>query len=381
MQNRFKILFIASKRNIGLSYYYTQLGITLKNVGNKIILVSSNKQEEPNLFDKIKKAKIPHYKLSSLDTLKIKTLIVEAKKLGKILDTEKIDIIHGNGIHHLIYAFLASKIFSNRRKPKKIIVTLHSYLHGTPLEKLTLLIESILINLLADKAIPVSKSFTKKLIHYGVNPKKIQTIYNGVTLKTFQNINNFILPIKPSSSLLIAYSATHEPRKGHIYLIQAFSIVLKEFPNAKLVLTGKGPLTKNLKHLAKKLKIEKNIIFTGQIPYKDLYNLLHNINIFVFPSLAEICPIAVLEAMAAGKPIVATNVGGIPEIVKQNINGILVQPKNPEKLASAIIEIAKNPKKAEIMGQKSRKIVEENFNLTKIVENITNCYRKIKKDF
>ncbi len=378
---KFKVTFIASKSGIGLSRYFANLAIALKKAGNNIILVSSYNQEEQNLFEEIKEAKIRHYKLSELHHIRIKPLITEAKKLGKIIDREKPSIIHTNGFRHLIFVLLALKFFSKEKKVR-IVVTIHSFLHGTPYEKLALLIEALLINLFTDLAIPVARSTALKLIKYGAHPSKLVPIYNGVELKIFSGDNDdtqlSFLPINLSQpSLLIGYFAELIPRKGHKYLIKAFPKVLREFPNAILILTGKGPEINNLKQLANALDIKNSIIFTGRIKYRNLYRLLKRIDIFVFPSLSEICPLAILEAMAAGKPIVATNVGGIPEIVKHNVNGILVPPKDPEKLADAIKELARNPEKARMMGEKSRELAEEKFSLDKIASIITRCYNLI----
>jgi len=249
---RNNVLFIASKKDVGLSYYFTHLAIAVKKTGNNVILISTHNQEEYGLFKEIEKAKIKHYKLKELDRIRIRTLITEAKKLGRIIDQEKVNVIHVNGFRHLLFAFLALKFFS-KEKRAKIVVTIHSFLHGTPYEKLALLIEGLLINFLADLAMPVAKSVATKLIQYGAHSNKIFPVYNGVDIRIInkrndEDIQSSFLPINmPKSSLVIGYFAKLIPRKGHKYLIKAFSKVLREFPNAKLVLTGEGQEMNNLK--------------------------------------------------------------------------------------------------------------------------------------
>jgi len=129
-----------------------------------------------------------------------------------------------------------------------------------------------------------------------------------------------------------------------------------------------------LEFFSRRLNIEKKILFTGKIEHRAVYELLNKIHIYAFPSLAELFPYSILEAMAAGKPIVATEVGGIMEIIENGKTGILVQPGNPEELAKAIEEFINNPTKAKQMGETCRRLIEERFALSKIAYYLTRSY-------
>jgi glycosyltransferase involved in cell wall biosynthesis len=379
------VLFIASKRNVGLSIYFAKLATALKRAGNNIILISASIQEEPNLFKKIENTKIKHYKLDGLDHIEIKTLTRKAQKLGKIIDQENIDMVHVNGIRHLLYAFLASRLFA-RKKNTKIVVTIHSILHGTPYMEVALLIESALINFCANMALPVCKSTALKLKNHGTLSSRMTTVYNAVDLRSTRRPEKtacqdkfFFGALSPKPTITIGCCAELIPRKGHIYLIQAFFKILREYPDARLILTGSGTLENYLKKLCRELKIDNSVTFTGKINYENLRQLLEKIDIYAFPSLSELFPLAILEAMAAGKPIVATDVGGIHEAMEDGKNGILVPPKNPQRLAEAIIELIRNPEKAKRMGEENRKTAMERFSMEKIAAQITKCYELVTK--
>jgi len=300
--------------------------------------------------------------------------------MGKIVDYYNVSVIHAQGIHQLVVAFLASKIFS-RRKKIGIVVSTHSTLAGSSYENATLFIESLVLNICADLVLPVAKSVANQLVNFGLIPNKAVIIYNGIDLKLLDEIVYSDEPtfpwsagIKSSSHRLIGYFARLVPNKGHAHLIKAISEVAREYPNVNLLLAGDGPLRRQMEGLAKRLGIEKRILFTGKVGHKTIYKILKEVDIYAFPSSAELFPYAILEAMAAGKPIVATNVGGVPEVIKDGETGLLIQPRNPKSIADGIRTLITNPMKAEQMGKKCRKLIEKKFALRKIAHDLTRCY-------
>ena len=379
--NKFNVLFMASSNNVGLTFNLARLAIALKKFGHKVIVVSEPKEEEKGLFDELKSRGVEWYTECAIDHLSINKTFNAARSMGKIIDECDIEVIHAQGIRHLLVAFLASKIFC-RKKKIGIVVNIHSTLHGKPYENVALLVESFLLRTCADLAISVAKSVANKLVKFGLSSNKVVTVYNGIDLELFDEIRCgdeylSLLPadLKSCLFIVVGYFASLISRKGHKYLIEAISEVSKEFPNIRLVITGSGPLRDKLKILSKNLGIEKKVLFTGKIEYKYLYQLLNKIDVYAFPSLAELFPFAILEAMAAGKPIVATRVGGMPEAIRDGENGILVPPRDYKSLADGIKRLIKNPTEAERMGKKSRKLVEEKFDIQKIAYDLSECYR------
>lgn len=378
--SKFNVLFIASGRNMGLSFNFTRLAIALKIFGHEVTVVSETGEEEKGLLEELNCRGIKHYTLLGLDAISIKNMVNAARTMGKIIDCKNVDVVHAQGIRQLIVAFIASRIFSHRKKIA-IVASTHTTLAGSPYENATLLVESFLLNICADLATPVAKSVANRLVNFGLIPNKVVTVYNGIDLELIDEVLRSdeyppLLPddLKRSSIIVVGYFARLYHNKGHEYLIRAISGVSKEFPNIRLIIAGDGPLRGKLEDLSRQLGIEEKVLFTGKIEHKSVYELLKRIDIYAFPSSAELFPFAILEAMAAGKPIVATSVGGVKEVIKDGETGILVPPREYAALAEGIKELIKNPLRAEQMGKKSRRLVEENFSLHKIAYDLTKCY-------
>jgi len=378
---KFSVLFMASGRNMGLTFNLSRLAIALKEIGHKVVTVSELGEEEKGLAEELKRKGIAHYTFYGLDALSLKNTVKAARTIGKIADYENVDVVHVQGMRQLIVAFLASRIFSPGKKVA-IVASTHSILAGTPYEKATLFIESLLLNLCADLAMPVSKLLANRLIDCGLIRNKVVVVYNGIDSKLVEETlckdhddRSLLLgKVKFSSDILIGYFARLVPNKGHEYLIDAISKVSKDHPNVKLLIGGDGPLKHELKSLSKQLGVEEKVVFVGKIEHKTVYKLLKRVDIYVFPSSAELFPYAILEAMAAGKPIVSTHIGGVPEIIKNGETGFLVPPKDQDKLADGIRKLIEKPKEAEQMGRNGRKLIEEKFTLGKIADDLTKCY-------
>jgi len=144
-------------------------------------------------------------------------------------------------------------------------------------------------------------------------------------------------------------------KKGLIYLVKAMPIVFKKIPNCTLTIVGDGPLKKSLEENVKNLNIENKILFVGYKIGKEKVNLLESSDILVVPSIKtkdndeEGLPVVLMEGLATGKAIIATRCGGIPEIIKDQYNGLLINQKSSKELAEKIIYLLKNPIKSRIL--------------------------------
>jgi glycosyltransferase involved in cell wall biosynthesis len=232
----------------------------------------------------------------------------------------------------------------------------------------------------ADKIIAVSE-FTKKTITstYHIPSSKIHVVYNGIYPALYNCSKTEIKQTKTTYNVenmpTILYVGRIEPRKGLVFLLKAFVLLSKDI-QCRLVIAGSGNQTL-LKKLAEKLRITEKIVFIIDIDDVALKHLYNACDVFVLPSLLEGFGLTILEAMAAGKPVVATNVGGIPEIMKNNIHGKLVEPKNPVQLSKALGFYLKNPKIAKKMGEHNRKYVTENFSWIKTASETALLYKTL----
>ena len=215
-----------------------------------------------------------------------------------------------------------------------------------------------------------------------VDKEKICVIPNGIKLERFLNIPPPHL-FKKDYDLgrnVVLFIGRLAPVKGIQYLLKAAPQVLREVPNTFFVIVGSVShdynFQKELEKLCRKLGVDDKVIYTGFISDDELLKAYSAANVFVLPTLREGLSIATLEAMASGKPVVASNVGGLPSIVKDGVTGFLVEPKNEGQLADSIIKLLLNEKLAREMGDNGKKMVED-YSWERIAEETEKVYRMV----
>jgi len=374
-----KVAYVASSLGRGLKFHFAHLAVALHEKLPNLVVISGPGEQDRELFRKLKQERIRCYVDPCVDEPSLGNLVKGIGFFRQIMNHEKIDIMHVQSMYCLFLVFLSSKILFGSRKPK-ILCTVHGFLQGRRFQKVGLFLGSLFMDVCANSIIPVAEATAGKLIKCGLLRSKVKVIHNGIDCRVFDETtvdsktsflnSNF----KESSEILLSYCANLIPRKGHKYLIMALSEVLREHPTVRLTLTGDGPLKDELIDLTRDLGNSKNVHFTGRVSYEELYRLLAMTDIYVFPSLSESFPFAILEAMAAGKPIVATDVGGVSEAVSDGVNGRLVPPGDPKSLAQAIVELLSDPNRAREMGESSRALAEEKFHLARIAYELARFY-------
>lgn len=212
-----------------------------------------------------------------------------------------------------------------------------------------------------------------------INYDRIRVIYNGIDLSKFsKNVDKEVIRNQLGvyqGDLVIGIIANLKPYKGHADLIEALPRIVSVFPKVKLVAIGRDDgIAKELTKQAKTLGVEDAVILTGE---KDnVSDLIHVFTLLVSASHEEGFSNVILEAMAAGLPVVATDVGGNPEAVNDQITGLLVPPKNPAALAAAINQILNNPTEGKLMGIRGRQRVEDLFSNEAMVQKTKAFYRE-----
>src|SRR3972149_8851754 len=240
-----------------------------------------------------------------------------------------------------------------------------------------------ILSKITDKIVAVSEDVKEDIIRYdSIDSSKIEVIPNGIDVERFNPEKN-TTDIRKEFSLedddiVIGFIGRIVPAKGLEYLLNALPYLKEEFKSIKLLIVGEGSLVEELKERAKKNNIFDNILFIGR--RRDIPEILASINIFVMPSIAEGLPNALLEAMAMGKPIVTTEVGGIPEIVKNGFNGLLVPPRDTLSLSKAIKRFLGNDRLAAKLGQAARDLVHDNLSIKAIAQKWQSLYVSILKE-
>jgi len=216
----------------------------------------------------------------------------------------------------------------------------------------------------------------------GIDAGKINVVYNGVDIDKFNTNGGAAAKAVRESfafggkDVIIGSVARFDPVKNLNVLVIAFSKLQKELlKRCKLLLIGDGPELTKLKKMVNELNLTERVIFAGM--RQDIPICLKCMDIYVQPSIFENIPNSLLEAMATGLPVVATNVGGIPEIVKDRETGLLVGLKDSGELVRSIETLSSNPDARREMGEKGRECVLNNFSIKKMVSGYENLYNEI----
>ncbi|MEM4222080.1 MAG: glycosyltransferase family 4 protein [archaeon] len=235
----------------------------------------------------------------------------------------------------------------------------------------------------AYRIISVSEAAKWDICMYpGIDPDKIEVIHNGIDVEKFK-------PVEPSLrdgfldglDYLVLFTGRLIPQKGVHYLLKAFPEVLKEYPKTRLVICGRGNSLKSLMLKAKKFGISKNVIFPGFIPDEKMPALYSSCDVYVLPSLWEVLPFSLLEALACGRPLVATDAGGNPEIVDNGVNGFIVPKRSSAALAEKLNILLGDKTLREKMGKKSREIALKKFDWEIISKKTIDFYERVLREF
>ncbi len=234
----------------------------------------------------------------------------------------------------------------------------------------------------ADKIIAVSAASKTDIAEYGIDPEKIVVIHNGVDTEFYKpSTPSFQDEYKNGFDNLLIFVGRIIQQKGLTNLIDAFPRVLKEHPKTGLLIVGKGKLKKQLREKVKKMDLEKNIIFPGFIPEDKMPELYSSADIFVLPSLWEVLPIALLEALASGAPLLASNAGGNPEIVEMGSNGHIFEKGNVDMLVEKLNMMLSDKEGRMQMGKRSRQCALEKFDWEIIKDKTLSFYKGAMDDF
>lgn len=298
------------------------------------------------------------------------------KQVLQFVKDEKIDMIHAHGTRAYSNVFWAAK-----RLKLPMVYTVHGWsfhidqkLHIRKFREMT---ERLLTHN-ADTTICVSKSNEQDGIKR-FNMKRSTVIYNAVDFTKFDRSNTFSdlrqqIGIDASKTV-IGYIVRITKQKDPFTMLQAMKLVCEQSKDIILLMVGDGDLKDEAIQLAKDLKIDDQVIF---LPFRtDIPNVLNAIDIYCLPSLWEGFPIGILEAMAMGKPVVASPVDGTFEMVRNGETGILVEQQKPKELAEALLHLHHHPELRKKIIEKAFVYVTSNFGIKKMVKEVEAVYEKL----
>jgi len=292
-----------------------------------------------------------------------------------IIRKEKIDILHLHGYGSADFGVLAAKITGIRCIVHEHFVDPYYPSYQRPLD--------YFLSPRADMGIAICESVKDFMVNKRYFKRdKVKVIFNGIPIDNFvtQSDNKIINEKEklglPEGYKIIASIGRLDEQKGNCYFIKAADILLKKQYKLKFLIVGDGPLMNSLKKQAEELNIKNDIIFTGH--YHDIPLLQSMLDIQVFPSIWEGTTLTIFEAFAMSLPVVSTNVDGLGEVVKNEVNGLSVPSKDPQLFAEAIEKLINNPAKAHFLSNNAKNEVAK-YDIKLCVRNIERIYEELLK--
>jgi N-acetyl-alpha-D-glucosaminyl L-malate synthase BshA len=299
----------------------------------------------------------------------------------------KPDLLHAHYAYPEGWVAFLAKISSKYHIP--LIVTLHGYDilveptlgYGIRLcERYDALVRHVLNN--SDLVLVASKAVFDEAVKLVNNIQKLHIIPHGVDIQRFNpNINgSYVKQLYGGEDKQIVLTIARNFKiKGIEYLLLAIKQILSFRKDILFIIGGYDKLSKYYEFLSAKLDISKYVVFTGKIPRDVVPQYYAASDVVVVPSLQEAWGLVATEAMACGKPVVASRVGGLPDQIIDGYNGFLVPPRDPKALADRILYLLENPSEAKRMGLNGRKLAVERFDIEKRVDKIVKLYQELVK--
>lgn len=229
------------------------------------------------------------------------------------------------------------------------------------------------------RVVTISERIREEVIRSGVPPEKVTCVRSAVEAERWAGPGDRgrFLEVAAASEgdRVLGVAAQLIERKGHRTLLAALPGILAAVPSVRVVFLGQGPLEDELRQEAERRGVAERVTFAGFVP--DLPRILSCLDILVHPARMEGLGVILLQASAAGVPMVAARAGGIPEAVRDDVNGLLVPPGDPSALATAVVRILLDPSLAQRLGAGGRRLAEQEFSVGAMVRGNLSVYREV----
>jgi glycosyltransferase involved in cell wall biosynthesis len=350
-----KILHLISSTGLfGAERVVLELSQSLKKIGHTPIVGAIENTYNPNV-QIVREAK----KLG-LDTIifpcESKFDQTTIRNISYFLRQKGIHLVHTHGYKSNFFGLLSSD------KKTRLISTNHNWLTSSTKLKFFRFFDALCLRRF-HRIVAVSTQVKHEMLKLRLSPNKITVIHNGIALERFETQKDILqikkrLKIDPKAKI-IGTIGSLTPEKNHEQILRATEILMKVRAPIQSLIVGTGPLKTHLEQVINHRKIANNVILAG---YRtDIPELLSIMDIFLLPSYTEGLPMVILEALASKKPVIASEVGGVPEIIRHNISGYLITPGDVFTLTSRISELLNNPREANRLAANGHNIVKRQF--------------------
>jgi glycosyltransferase involved in cell wall biosynthesis len=277
------------------------------------------------------------------------------------------DIVHAHGYKADIYAYLAL-----RGTATPLVSTCHTWYDNNLLVTLYGMADRLVLRNYA-AVVAVSDDVKQRLLKAGLRKDKIHLVRNGIDLRPFDNAQPSLRSgTQANSPAIVGLVGRLSIEKGVDIFLHAAARVLAELPSTKFVVVGEGPDRDKLESLIDDLKIRESVSMLGR--RDDMPSVYASLDIMVSASRQEGLPMAILEGMASRLPLVATAVGEVPTVVFDGRTGVLLPPEDPRLLASAIVDLLRNPAERERLASAARKLIEDEFSADRMTADYLRVY-------
>jgi glycosyltransferase involved in cell wall biosynthesis len=357
------LLVVDSLEMGGAERQVVELAVALLRKGYGITVACSVAGE---LADALERADVPVRPLLKR-LVKRRLSLAYAWRLRQLLKRENFDLVHAH-----IYASIAAAAIATLGMDVPLVITEHT---EASWQRRRARWVSRWIYSRVERIIAVSTSIRRRLIERDdVHPDLITIVPNAMT-STSEPLADASLPTELRKRPLVGVVARLQPEKGVEYFLRAAARVAAKFPEAHFVVAGDGPLRQELVALSEDLGLRERVHFLGF--RSDASKLMESLDGLVVPSLTEGSPLVTLEAMAAGVPVVASAVGGIPDQIRHDREGLLVPPGDAAAISDALLTLLRDPARASRLGEAARRRAASRFSHDTMVRRIEDVYRDV----
>jgi glycosyltransferase involved in cell wall biosynthesis len=321
-----------------------------------------------------------HRALEQLDEARVRFLPLGRRRkldlwiwarLARFLRHERVDVLHAHKFGSNVWGTLVGRM---ARVP---VVLAHEHTWSYQGQPLRRFLDREVVARGATRFIAVSREDRRRMTDVeGIDPDRTLFIPNGVPASpppTGRDVRA-MLGIRPGAPV-IGLVGVLRPQKAISVLVHAAAVLRDEWPDAHVLVVGDGPERAPLEQLTRELGVHGMVRFVGH--RSDVPDLLSVLDVAVCCSDFEGSPLAVMEYMEASLPVVATAVGGVPDLIEPGMNGLLVPPRDPQRLASAIAELLRDPQRARAMGARGRERRLNEFDIDVLVQRLEDLYREL----
>lgn len=284
------------------------------------------------------------------------------KTLQSHLLSQEFDILHSHGYKSSFYGW-----FATRRLNVSLVATCHNWTRATTSLRIYAFLELLILKRF-QRVVGVSPEVVKILERAGISPERLRMIPNGVDIGK----NGVETHPKDNNDLVVGTVGRLVEAKGFQNLLRAGPVIFREFPFVKFLIVGEGPFRSSLEKLSESLGIQSHVTFTGE--QSEMARMYSSMDIFVLPSLNEGMPMTILEAMAAGKPVIASSVGGIPLLVRSGETGLLVEPGRVDSLQDALARLIKDPGLRTTLSDGGKALVRRTYSIQSMAHKYAELY-------